>query len=287
MDGGWSSPQELHATVAISSCADCHSYPPTDGTRSGATGQFLGSHTKHTGSGAGQSAYVCSVCHIQPVAANWKHSDGFINISGSSVKGTSYSLTKKKPVSNTPAFGSCSNVYCHSTVQNASGAAAGTFDTTVNWGTAGPLTCTTSCHRNEPTTNNHAQHISANTGYGYSCATCHTAQTATTHANGTITMLLNGTNAAYKIAGTTYTAVPPATSLALGSCSSTVCHGQSSPVWGVVGNASKCLKCHGVKAGTFVNVSSANVALAALVRIRAMSPATRYAAVLTRNTFLH
>ena len=40
MDGGWSSPQELHATVAISSCADCHSYPPTDGTRSGATGQF-------------------------------------------------------------------------------------------------------------------------------------------------------------------------------------------------------------------------------------------------------
>ena len=189
-----------------------------------------------------------------------KHSEGFINISGSSVKGTSYSLSKKKPVSNTPSFGSCSNVYCHSTVQAANGTTAGVTDTTPLWGAAGPITCTTYCHKNEPPTNNHAQHISLNTGYGYSCATCHTAQTVTTHSNGTINMLVIGTNAKYKIAGTAYTAVPPATSLALGSCTTTACHGQSSPVWGTVGNASKCLKCHGVRAGTFVNISSANIA---------------------------
>ena len=256
--GGWSSPRQLHATVAIASCADCHGYPPVDGARSGGT--FLGSHSKHAGSGAGQSAYACSYCHIQPVASNWKHADGFINITGSAVKGSSYLGTKRKQVSNNPVFYSCNNIYCHSTVQAVNGTSAGIADTTPLWGATGPITCTTNCHKNEPTTNNHAQHLSANTGYAYSCATCHTAQTATTHANGTITMLLSGTNAAYKIAGTAYTAVPPATSLAFGSCSTTACHGQTSPVWGTVGNTSKCLKCHGVRAGTFVNVSSANVA---------------------------
>ena len=72
MDGGLSNPQKVHATVAITQCSDCHGNPPADGTRSGATGSFLGSHNKHSGTGAGQSGLACSVCHAQPTAPNWE-----------------------------------------------------------------------------------------------------------------------------------------------------------------------------------------------------------------------
>lgn len=44
------------------SCGSCHGYPPIDGTRSGASGAFVGDHNAHVV----KVGAVCSVCHVAP-----------------------------------------------------------------------------------------------------------------------------------------------------------------------------------------------------------------------------
>lgn len=95
----------------VSSCSDCHGYPPLDGTsRNNPAGAVVGSHQKH------QDA-PCSTCHVAPATtgpADFGHRTGnilmknpFSGVTGSYSRGTSF------PQTNNPTTGTCSNVGCH------------------------------------------------------------------------------------------------------------------------------------------------------------------------------
>lgn len=141
---------DAHAQYTITSCADCHAYPPVDGTaRNNPEGAVVGSHGKH--SSATEYAYQCTVCHVNNTTFN--HRNAMIemvspmnNHSGSYNKGNSF------PQTNTPTLSTCSNTYCHSkgtggTLHTGDNRAVAT-NTSPTWGTAGPLACN-SCHGNE------------------------------------------------------------------------------------------------------------------------------------------
>ncbi len=116
----------------VSSCSDCHDYPPTDATgqRNTPVGAVVGSHSKHP--------FDCSKCHIKPTT--FDHRDGNIDmaspINGDS--GASYSKGTSFPQANDltgSGLGTCSNVSCHG------------GSTTPTWG-LGTTTCS-SCHTND------------------------------------------------------------------------------------------------------------------------------------------
>ncbi|GEM_PF-3383725 len=116
----------------VTSCSDCHDYPPTDATgqRNTPVGAVVGSHSKHP--------FDCSKCHIKPTT--FDHRDGNIDmaspINGDS--GASYSKGTSFPQVNDltgSGLGTCSNVSCHG------------GSTTPTWG-IGTTTCS-SCHTND------------------------------------------------------------------------------------------------------------------------------------------
>lgn len=118
--------------------------------------------------------------------------------------------------------------------------------------------------RNTPVGQFVGSHGKHSNTYGYACSKCHRVPATTTtadnmHQLGTVNMSnpINGNPGAMygNLTSWTVTNTP-----AFKTCNTTNCHGQKSPVWGFVGNANACLKCHGQLAGAFVNFSSANVA---------------------------
>ncbi len=122
------------------------------------------------------------------------------------------------------AFGSCSNVYCHS---DGTSRATGVIppNTTPSWGTAGTLTCN-SCHgfppiypSGSPKANSHVSHA------GYTCTQCH----STTTADGTsITNYQKHVNLSYDV----YPRSGKYFSYAGDTCSNISCHGNTSAEWG-------------------------------------------------------
>ena len=107
--------------------------------------------------------------------------------------------------------------------------------------------------------NNNRSHTAHSAFTGITCAACHNGagtgtashggSNRTAHTVADVNVVLGA------LAGTAATwATGPET------CSASVCHGRLSPVWGSANNASPCLTCHGVLAGTFTTISSANVA---------------------------
>ena len=119
-------PQEA-AAAALSTCSGgglsgCHftSNMVKDGTaRNTPAGRFLGNHARHSGystsSAKREYKYACTVCHGLAGGYANAHQTGFKNISGSDLPGNRYSPGKKIANTNTPTFGNCSNIYCHST----------------------------------------------------------------------------------------------------------------------------------------------------------------------------
>ena len=117
----------------VSSCSDCHDYPPTDATgqRNTPVGAVVGSHSKHP--------FDCSKCHIKPTT--FDHRNGNIDMANpiNGDTGASYSKGTSFPQVNDltgSGLGTCSNVSCHG------------GSTTPTWGTTGALTCS-SCHTND------------------------------------------------------------------------------------------------------------------------------------------
>jgi predicted CxxxxCH...CXXCH cytochrome family protein len=85
----------------------------------------------------------------------------------------------------------------------------------------------------------HTKHVSV----AADCAKCHTNPTRMDHSSGAIEVAIS--------AGGTYSKASPITistspTLTGGTCSSTTCHGSSSPTWGTSTTNATCTKCHGV-----------------------------------------
>ncbi|NVN99921.1 MAG: CxxxxCH/CxxCH domain-containing protein, partial [Geobacteraceae bacterium] len=248
----------------VNTCGDCHGYPPQNGTaRNVPGGQFAGSHDKHAGGNANQYNMVCTQCHYNNTT--YDHSTGYKNISGSSVPGNAYSAGKLIAKTNTPAFGYCNNVSCHSNgrtnpLQYATGLNWGTTDTCLSChggrSSAGQNRYTTSANRFKLSTT-HGQHLGKYTAAQMNCQICHgkTAASnialvdytgATKHANGSKTIYF--TNLAYG----TYTAYKKSGQGSAGTdqtCRNISCHGgKTRSSWSErssVNNDNTCVHCHG------------------------------------------
>jgi len=253
--------------ATVTSCTDCHGNPPVDGTRSAVTGSFLGSHTKHANTQPANLGLTCTICHQDngvagdPYPKGTGHRDGnidmltfFMTYTGSYSKGTVSGTVKSFPQSDAPTFGTCNNVYCHSTVQGASGVGAGA-DKPKTWGAAGPIGCG-ACHvdmSGASATGSHVQHTNTTAGtYNMACNTCHTGYTKTTadatrHLNMTIDVTpVTG----FYTGGTTSGDHTPGGGY--GACKNVYCHSQGTvgtapysapnftPTWGTPLNCDGC-----------------------------------------------
>jgi predicted CxxxxCH...CXXCH cytochrome family protein len=233
-----------------------------------------GKHARH----AQTFSISCSVCHgsgytatTVPTGAGTTHVDKNINLSWTGLAATpatTYSKTNSFTAGST-VYGSCSNSYCHSTVQNATnGANTSVTYRTVSWGAATTLTCA-GCHVDlaidTTGTGSHKVHTIA-TGANLDCAKCHLGYTKTTsapatHVNGFIDLGAPGftySQGSAHLAGSGY-----------GTCSASACHGQGIVTWGATfvapGNTfpfstNQCDKCHaGTATAPFYSTASPKV----------------------------
>jgi len=259
------------ATAAAITCSSgvsgCHFKPSVeDGSgRNVPGGLFTGSHARHSGYSTAakrEYKYACTRCHPGTGYTN-SHQNGFKNITGSSLPGNRYSAGKRIANTNSPSFGNCSNIYCHST-----GRAAGMGQvqySSARWG--GTKTCL-ACHGGRNGSNNparsvgnftlstsHSQHLK----YVYTdmnCQICHakTAISATAlknftgvqrHANGVRDV--NFTNLAYA-SYTSYKSTEAGSSANTKVCTNTSCHGgRTRSAWSATAQNSdhSCTHCHG------------------------------------------
>lgn len=236
-------------------CGSCHKDMATDAA---ATGK----HIKH----AQTSAIACGVCHgavysstTVPTGAGTTHVDRNINLAWTGIAAspaTTYSKGNSFGAGSA-VYGTCSNSYCHSTVQNAANGAntSVTYQSGFSWASVSTLGCG-SCHvdmSSDPTgTGSHRVHT-ISTGLNADCTICHQGYTKSTsnpatHVNGLIDLGAAGISYSQG-SGTGHTA-----GNGYGSCSTTVCHGSGAPTWGATAaapvngfpySANQCEKCHG------------------------------------------
>src|SRR6185369_1527479 len=188
-----------------------------------------GKHAKH----AQTAGISCSVCHgagysatTVPTGAGSTHVDKNINLSWTGIAASPATTYSKGNTfaAGSLAYGSCSNSYCHSTVQSATTGQAGATYRTVSWTSATTLTCA-GCHVDMATdatgSGSHRIHT-ISTGANFDCAVCHdgytkTTTAAATHVNGQIEL---------GAAGFTYSqGAVHAPASGYGTCSASACHG--------------------------------------------------------------
>lgn len=222
-------------------CSACHGAPPA-GTVAAPAGGLAGSHARHDAYFPGVAN--CQKCH--PGSQSFIHAtsagrplkvQGFLRDplnaleSGATYSGSGLNYLPSKIAAQN--FGSCGNLYCHSSGQSATGAGAGTTVTTAIWG-SGALNCG-ACHQNmgpavnAAATGKHARHAQT---AAISCAVCHGANysdtsvptgAGTTHVDKNINLAWTG------LAATPVTTYSKANSFAAGSavygnCSNSYCH---------------------------------------------------------------
>jgi predicted CxxxxCH...CXXCH cytochrome family protein len=223
--------------VAPADCASCHGAPPT-----GTTTGTAGSHARHDLYFPGVAN--CQKCHANYAAFSHATSagrairvQGYLRDPGNNLEATgSYSGSGANYLPSKSAaqvFGTCSNLYCHSTGQSTTGAGAGTKVTTPAWG-SGALNCG-SCHQNMgPAANPNAtgKHVIHAQTAGISCAVCHGASYSATsvptgagssHVNQNIDLAFTGV-AALPVTAYSKGNSFAAGSAAYGSCSNSYCH---------------------------------------------------------------
>ncbi|GAM07815.1 geobacter CxxxxCH...CXXCH motif protein [Geobacter sp. OR-1] len=239
-------------------CGSCHANMATDTSGTG-------SHKTHA-----QAPYVysCGVCHSGYTNASVvtaTHVDNSINLSFSAPAtngGTTPSYYGGNTKTPGTGFRQCQNIYCHSTVQNAtSGNSSGITYKTPTWGDAASVGTCGGCHVNMAVdttgTGSHAAHARI---YGMPCSECHsgagkdpnTGIATPLHANGKINIAFSGTRAV----GATYTkgaAIDPGQGF--GRCTAANCHGQGVPTWGSPLSGTDCQKCHGDASAPFYSTA--------------------------------
>ncbi len=290
-------------------CYTCHAYDGRTGVglrqRPGGADNTMatGAHGRHVGA----TQMTCSRCHDVTgySATTWPntnaaHKNGFLNWSFAgapnppgypAVPGNAYSVatgsaapTDDNTTAGHRAWGTCSNIYCHSIVQTATGGpltGSGGEYKTASWDNATTGQCG-ACHNDDLNTSggtgvpmasgSHAQHLAA--AYGMTCDACHTGNGTghATHADGIIEVPM-GDNAWRVFTLTAATtifdrAAAPGVDnanktpgAAVGRCSSIPCHtdGRAVPgaprvspaVWGdTQAAAANCTYCHGGNAAT-------------------------------------
>jgi trimeric autotransporter adhesin len=245
---------------ASAGCADCHGTNVNGGRPTGTTfPDIAGSHIA-----SGHVSLACASCHNLAGTGTADHG------SQNRTAKVRADVTVAFPVAgawNGSVALTCSATYCHSTVQNVTGSAAGVSDTTPAWG-SGAANCTTNCHGNTGTrltTGNHVKHLAATHGT-YTCDNCHTGSGQSTpalHANSIINVQQNA------LLGSTgtYTQAAGAPGNGFGTCAVSYCHStvQSAtggtaptyrtPAWG--GLVLTCAGCHGNTAATLTTGSHA------------------------------
>jgi predicted CxxxxCH...CXXCH cytochrome family protein len=205
-----------------------------------------GSHLKHVSTVSGYGYTNCtSYCHSGG-SGTANHADWNIDVSISTIYGGSYSQVPW----NTPGggYGNCSSTYCHSTAQSQTGGSPPVY-ATITWGTT--VTCA-SCHKNMDTDSTapgshvqHAQGVLPLPNYG--CSICHSGYTETTvavstHVNNSINLSFSSL-----ATGTTYSqGASHAPANGYGNCTTSNCHGGTSPTWGSNTTNHQCTKCHGL-----------------------------------------
>lgn len=246
-------------------CGTCH------GSSAG-TPPSGGSHSRHV-AGANMPALDCDMCHngvavwnsVQDktkhanIVINWnlKTSDNRIGSGGAIYNGAGSGW--KTSVGS--GYGSCGNVYCHSSIQGSVGAGSPASYGWPTWG--GTVDCTTaSCHGGDAdpgkmATGAHTKHVQT-AGYSYACSQCHNGagHNTTKHADYSIDVALTG--------GGSYSQTTNTPGNGYGSCSSTYCHSNGTSAsgthaamsWGTTVN-STCSSCHGGDA-TAGNVLATN-----------------------------
>ncbi|MGC2062401.1 MAG: CxxxxCH/CxxCH domain-containing protein [Thermodesulfovibrionales bacterium] len=230
-------------------CGTCHG-------ATAATPPTKGSHAKHAGSAGGGRALPCDECHHgkTPIAIPSglaTHVNNKADFAFDAAKTYIGSAAYSGDDTMLNAYGTCSNLYCHSNVQGASGTGNPTVYATVTWG--GSATNCGSCHADMATdigaaTGLHKTHANTATGNGYVCNTCHNNAGAgtTKHADHTIDVSFS--------AGGTYSQ-GGATGDGYGTCSTVACHsdgnGNYSVVnWGAAQGSAGCTTCHGAPPAT-------------------------------------
>lgn len=262
-------------------CGDCHGYPPnasamvTDNVSRvswGITGRGTlfsaspsGMHSNHIADG-----FSCSNCHNGGMQlADGSDKNHYLNIGfniGSETKGSytapafsnGYALQawSSTVVNTSGSARTCSNIYCHSDVQNSTGTAIGSTFATANWDSTFSGRCGT-CHNADGvqgnaswiTTGSHSKHIlNTGTNYNFQCNACHLnlGSGAASHGNFLVEVAMSSTY------GGSYSQPANSPANGFGTCSTNYCHssGEASPaydtpVWGSSGSGS-CGSCHGV-----------------------------------------
>ncbi len=259
-------------TPLPANCTGCHRADNASGTI-----MKSGSHDKHVNI-ANLNTISCGKCHAATVSASSmtiidpsSHVNAKVSIKFNSLT-TAVNGTyggQPTPYSKDPgtAYGQCTNVYCHSTIQSgATGTGAPTYRTPT-WGNAGSGACGT-CHDGDNghtfgavmATGSHTAHLSqsySGTSNVMKCVICHNISGQTMalgagcdstfchnsapakHANGRIDVLINplfGASGVYN--GST---VPRA---GFNSCSNVSCHfNTTTPTWGTA-TPITCVGCH-------------------------------------------
>jgi predicted CxxxxCH...CXXCH cytochrome family protein len=252
------SPWGSSAFNSPAGCTQCHGIAP-------ATGNHPVSGSKH-GSYYGTGTGSCQKCHPDHTteALPFRHATSAAN-RGIAVQFTTYPNSVGTysgdgrnflPSQHKTAFGTCSNLYCHS---NGNGGAPNVMP---SWG--GSLDCS-GCHGGDATTaqpmasGKHSAHISTTpstglSGYGFICERCHRNTVTGNAVLNNKTLHVNGVkDVAFKEGGTYDNSNK--------WCTSTYCHSNglggppTIPVkWSDTNKSMQCFSCH--RGRTFDNTST-------------------------------
>ncbi|TWJ33014.1 CxxxxCH/CxxCH domain c-type cytochrome [Geobacter argillaceus] len=265
-----------HGSTLTGGSASTADWSVTDGTQkacgachgtTAASAPTAGSHTRHAGNNAGGLSLTCDKCHGS-ITSN-AHVNGSVGwdltaLSGTASRGytpSGGSLAVSGGTGNlapSVAYGTCSNIYCHSNVQSPNGTGGATSYKTPTWG-SGPLPSDcTGCHYGLATaftpmsSGTHRKHIAI---YSYQCSDCHNGAGSGTakHADGNIDVSFNttwGASAAYSQAVNT-----PGNGF--GTCSNVSCHISTTPTWGST-LPTDCTGCHGNETTSSTALSGAH-----------------------------
>ncbi len=251
-----------------SACGTCHG-------ASAANPPATGKHTTHASSSAGNYGFSCTKCHPNPNGfshvngrVQWRLSSATNGLIGPTATYTPFGGSaaisgNTTGIAPSATYGTCNNIYCHSTVQNNLGTGAPTYKS-VGWSDAA-LACS-GCHGNDAatlTTGSHATHLSTTTHAAITCANCHSGYETATPPNH-VNYVINVQQSAILSSTGTYTDSAGAPGNGYGTCGTSYCHSNVQSATGgarVAGDyktvtwgsgAMTCASCHGNTDATLV-----------------------------------